>query len=162
MAMTATKTCEHCGAIYPRHRSYSRKQWATSRFCSRQCQGKSITGVKTGPKPEIRIGREIPCAECGKRFYAAPWAIKRRGGNKFCSKACAYMGRELKATFAIGHSDIVPKEARRRAGAKASIFANGQEVIARAPGEDRPCKCWPEAFCGTHQKGSAAARYVFS
>lgn len=60
MASTATKTCEQCGSTYLRHRSFGREQWAVSRFCSRQCRGKSITGIQTGPKPEIRIGKEIP------------------------------------------------------------------------------------------------------
>src|SRR5262249_39131272 len=71
-----------------------------------------IKGISTGPKPENRIGKDIPCFECGKLFYAAPWAIARRGGNKFCSKDCTYRGRELKATFEKGHADLVPPSSR--------------------------------------------------
>lgn len=111
--MTATKTCEQCGKTYPRHRSFGRDQWASSRFCSRQCRGKSITGISTGPKPDIRTGIDIPCKHCGKMFYAAPWEMNRRPGtNKFCSKVCTYAGRELKATFVKGHADMVPATSR--------------------------------------------------
>jgi len=129
--MPATKTCAHCGIVYARNRSFGREQWATSRFCSRQCYGKTITGISTGPKPEIRIGKEIECVECGKTFYAEPWKIKRRPGqNKFCSKECTYKGRELKATFVKGHSDLVPQEARKRAGAKTSVSLTGRQLSA--------------------------------
>lgn len=113
MRKTATKNCEKCGLEYLRNRSFSASQWASTRYCSRQCRGKAITGISTGPKPEIRIGEEIPCAKCGTQFYAAPWAIKRRpGNNKFCSKECTYEGRELKATFVKGHADLVPPSSR--------------------------------------------------
>jgi 5-methylcytosine-specific restriction endonuclease McrA len=112
MTVTSTKICAQCDRIYPRNRSFSKQQWAASRFCSRKCRGKSISGISAGPKPEIRIGKEIPCGECGKLFYAAPWMMRRRSGAKFCSKPCAYIGRELRATFEKGHPDLVPPEAR--------------------------------------------------
>lgn len=57
-------------------------------------------------------------------FYTTPWMAYR----KFCSKPCAYVGRELKATFVKGHPDLVPAEARKRAGAKASKSLTGRKL----------------------------------
>lgn len=117
-----TKTCEHCGSVYSRRQWHSEKQWALSRFCSRQCSGKAQW---VQPKP--KNGKEIPCFECGKLFYLAQWSQKRRG-NKFCSQACSWAGRELKATFEKGHADIVPSEARKRAGAKTAVSLTGKKL----------------------------------
>lgn len=124
---TATKTCAQCGVVYPRNRSFDRAQWAASRFCSRQCRGATIKGLKTGPKPEIRIGTEVPCGLCGKPFYAAPWMMKS-ARRRFCSKACGYEGRVEKATFEKGHPDLVSTEARKRAGAKTAVSLTGRKL----------------------------------
>ncbi len=125
MVATATKNCEWCGALYERHRSFGREQWAVSRFCSRQCRGESIKGIKTGPKPHIWAGKETPCGHCGKLFYVFPYAKKFR---RFCSKSCGYEGRVLKGEFKKGHPDVVSAEARKRAGAKASISLTGRKL----------------------------------
>lgn len=105
-----TRDCEWCGGAYSRHPSFGLVQWAKSRFCSRQCRGESIKGIKTGPKLEIRIGVNLPCKQCGKMFYVAPWEINAK--RRFCSQSCSYKGRVLKGAFEKGHPDLVPKEAR--------------------------------------------------
>jgi 5-methylcytosine-specific restriction endonuclease McrA len=44
-------------------------------------------------------------------FEAQQWEVNR-GRRKFCSKDCAYLGRELKGLFQHGHADLVPPEKR--------------------------------------------------
>lgn len=127
MVAIATKNCEWCGALYERNRSFGREQWAISRFCSRQCRGESIKGIKIGPKPHIRAGKEMPCGHCGRLFYIFPWQVKA-DRSKFCSQPCSYEKRVLKGTFKNGHPDVVPAEARKRAGAKASISLTGRKL----------------------------------
>lgn len=53
----------------------------------------------------------LTCKHCQKVFEVQPWAAKT-GRKKFCSKACFYLGRELKGLFQPGHPDMVPPESR--------------------------------------------------
>jgi HNH endonuclease/NUMOD3 motif len=55
------------------------------------------TGLSSWNKCEPTI---INCKQCNAVMELAPWQIKK--GKKFCSKDCAYKGRELKATFEKG------------------------------------------------------------
>lgn len=59
-----------------------------------------------------RTGINKNCKVCNTIFYAAPWEMKRRKGKIFCSKLCAYKGRECTMLFQKGHKDLVPKEKR--------------------------------------------------
>ena len=73
---------------------------------------KSKTGdFKRGMTPwNKKAGHQIVCKECRIVFRIADWQAAR--GMKFCSKPCAYKGRELKGTFANGHPDLVPASSR--------------------------------------------------
>jgi hypothetical protein len=50
------------------------------------------------------------CLQCNIEMNLPSWKVKR--GQKFCSKPCAYQGRECKGLFEKGHSDLVPATSR--------------------------------------------------
>lgn len=61
--------------------------------------------------PAAKPWVSLTCKHCQKVFEVQPWAAKT-GRKKFCSKACFFLGRELKRTFEKGHLDLVPPESR--------------------------------------------------
>lgn len=61
--------------------------------------------------PAAKPWAQLTCKHCLQVFSVQPWAAKT-GRKKFCSKPCAYAGRELKGLFQPGHKDLVPSEKR--------------------------------------------------
>jgi len=53
---------------------------------------------------------EMVCPTCVVKFDLADWQIKK--GQKYCSKVCANKLKVYKNLFELGHSDLVPSEAR--------------------------------------------------
>lgn len=52
------------------------------------------------------------CPVCKKSYIVPAWRATDPKRGKFCSKACSYIGREIKGAFVKGHPDLVPKEKR--------------------------------------------------
>jgi 5-methylcytosine-specific restriction endonuclease McrA len=72
---SSTRTCEYCGNTYP-------AQPYKTRFCSRQCAGKSH-------KPKIH---EIQCSACTKVF------LPRTTAQIYCSNECRFLGLKNRVT----------------------------------------------------------------
>jgi hypothetical protein len=93
---------------------------------------------KPGLRPHNQTdGVMISCAQCGAEKRLAPWQAAR--GTRFCSKECAYLGRELKGTFKPGHTDLVP--AHRR-GHSAATRAKISEAQRRSPRRGPASPLW--------------------
>lgn len=108
-ALTGARiNCKHCGKPF-----YVCKQLLQrKKFCSMACR---LAGLHREKKPTRPRGVTTiaACKHCGNGFRQQAWSAKRRpGSNKFCSKACAYIGRELKSCFTAGHKDLVPPDRR--------------------------------------------------
>lgn len=88
---------------------------------------------RPGMRPHNQTdGVLISCAQCGAEKRLAPWQAAR--GQRFCSRACAYQGRELKGTFQLGHPDLVPPHRRGHSPAtRAKISQVQREANLRGP-----------------------------
>jgi 5-methylcytosine-specific restriction endonuclease McrA len=67
------------------------------------------------------------CEHCGTIFMISDWQRNR----KFCTKACAYDGRELRGTFAAGHPDLVPTDKRGHSKATREKIKASARAIAK-------------------------------
>lgn len=119
MAARVARECPVCHEEYqadPGRLAHGR-QTTCSRACSYALRGRKSGDARRG-KPSPLRGRPRgaepwrreppvlrPCATCGVTMELSPWQARRRGtGQRFCSKACAYEGRELKGTFPPGEA----------------------------------------------------------
>lgn len=78
----------------------------------------------------------LTCKHCQKVFEVQPWAAKT-GRKKFCSKACFFLGRELKGVFQSGHPDFVPSERRGHSLETRAKMVVANRKVARY-GADHP------------------------
>lgn len=75
------------------------------------------------PKPPLKDYRKN-CELCGAEFK-----VRTKGGMdryRFCSTECGYKGRVCKATFAVGHPDLVPPESRGHSSETRRKISEGQ------------------------------------
>jgi 5-methylcytosine-specific restriction endonuclease McrA len=103
----------------------------------RKCPGfKPSWGFKPGMVPHNTKPKTLAaCAQCGAEMALPPWKVKR--GQKFCSKDCAYQGREIKGAFETGHADLVPPESRGHSEETRKKISVVQRE-KRIRGEDHP------------------------
>lgn len=78
------------------------------------------------------------CPVCNKSYIVPAWRAIDPKRGKFCSKACSYVGREIKGAFVKGHPDLVPKESRGHSLETRLKMKEINKRIAVAKRADRP------------------------
>lgn len=116
-------SCPICGAAYSADETRLKhgRQTTCSRKCSYASRGQKTSVARTGkpsPLKGSKTGRpswnrtegvHINCGHCNQVMRIEPNQVGRK---KFCSKACFFLGRELKGLFQSGHANLVPPESR--------------------------------------------------
>lgn len=99
----ASRLCERCGQAFE-------TSIATRKYCTRKCRDAARIREVTGEGKGWSGGRvfvpRTACEICGAAFYAPP-IQRRRGGGRFCSRAC-------RAKDVARHPDQYPQTAHRR------------------------------------------------
>lgn len=126
------RACEACG------NRFDVSPYMTKRFCSIQCAGRG-----NGSSPVLK-----ECKQCGKKFLASSWALKK-GKGLFCSRECSNENGRVHCTCPVCDKQFVATRNQVKEGRQfcsSQCGAKGMRRISKKPKTALACQCCGKVF----------------